>query len=119
MLKLYVQRDILQWVIESPPKDYTWTKEQLISTMLSFCLPSTPTAITLSYVLLDLCKNSDFAGLLRHQIRELPADETFCNRLNRLPALDSFLKESARLSPGNSSKAPPSLTLLTHCRHAE
>ncbi|MCJ1268802.1 hypothetical protein MMC22_008690 [Lobaria immixta] len=95
--------DILQWVINSPPKDYTWTSRQLISSMLSFCLPSTPTALTLSYVLLDLCKHPEFTELLRHQIRELPTDDTFCTRLNRLPALDSFLKESARLSPGNST----------------
>ncbi|MCJ1427685.1 hypothetical protein MMC29_005590 [Sticta canariensis] len=58
---------------------------------------------TLSYVLLDLCKHPEFTELLRHQIRELPVDDTFYTRLNRLPALDSFLKESARLSPGNST----------------
>lgn len=52
------------------------------------------------YALYDLVDNPCYISLLRDELASIPGD--WWSSLNDLPLLDSFLKESARLSPSDS-----------------
>ena len=58
---------------------------------------------TIVYVLHDLCLHPEYVEPLR---KEIQADYDEFERTSRgLPLLDSFIKESARLSPVESSES--------------
>lgn len=63
---------------------------------------------TITFAIHDLCTHSEYVVHLRQEL--LQQYDTFKQTGNGLPLLDSFIKESARLTPVESSMRPtPSL----------
>ena len=54
--------------------------------------------MSLTYVTLDLCVHSEYVEILRKEL-DSPAYTTFLETSQGLPLLDSFIKESARVTP--------------------
>lgn len=57
---------------------------------------------TFVYALYDLCEHPEYIEKLREELAQTGGE--FWNCLDSLPLLDSFLKESARLNPSDSSE---------------
>ena len=56
----------------------------------------------LHFVFLELCARPEYVEMINQEIRA--ADKLNYESINRLPILDSFIKESVRLNPLDKSK---------------
>ena len=65
--------------------------------------PWTDISQTLVYALVDLCLRPDFVSVLQQEIADNLKTSALVD-LNKLPLLDSFLKESARMHASESSR---------------
>jgi len=63
-----------------------------------------PTAITLAFAIQDLCLHPEYVPALREEIST--QHSRFAQTAQGLPLLDSFIKESARLTPIESCMLP-------------
>ncbi|KAG6357424.1 hypothetical protein INS49_013301 [Diaporthe citri] len=87
--------DCIQWIIETAPKQDPWSAERVIYELMAIWFGS-----TIVYVIHDLCLHPEYIEPLRN---ELKASYSEFERTGRgLPLLDSFIKESARLTPVES-----------------
>lgn len=59
---------------------------------------------TITYAVYDLCLHPEYIEALRDEIESSEYIE-FSNTAQGLPLLDSFIKESARLTPVEASKS--------------
>lgn len=66
---------------------------------------------TIVYVIHDLCLHPEYIEPLRNELKASYAEFEHTGR--GLPLLDSFIKESARLTPVESSKSSLALIVLT------
>ncbi|KAF2966132.1 hypothetical protein GQX73_g7453 [Xylaria multiplex] len=84
--------DCIQWIIETAPKQSPWSAERVIYELMAIWFGS-----TIVYVIHDLCLHPEYIEPIR---RELEASyEDFERTGQGLPLLDSFIKESTRLTP--------------------
>ena len=92
--------DCIQFFIDANSKKGAWTTHKLIQVLLGmwFAALHQP-ALLLTYALEDLCDHPQYIEPLRKELRMCDINE---EALDRLPLLDSFLKESARLHPSDS-----------------
>ena len=58
------------------------------------------------YALYDLCRHPEYIELLREEINLRYKENETGNPFEKMFLLDSFLKESARFSPSDSSRCP-------------
>jgi len=65
------------------------------------------TAITLTWILVELCKHRDVQAKLRAELSQLPSEEVDYGQLTSLPYLDAVVHEILRLHP-----AIPELTRI-------
>ncbi|KAI0490488.1 cytochrome P450 [Xylaria cf. heliscus] len=87
--------DCIQWIIETAPKQKPWSAERVIYELMAIWFGS-----TIIYVIHDLCLYPEYIEPIR---RELEASyEQFERTGQGLPLLDSFIKESTRLTPVES-----------------
>jgi cytochrome P450 len=94
--------DCIQWMIDINPRKDPWSVEKIVQVILGLWFASVhQLAISLVYALEDLCRHSEYIGLLREEL-ETHRTQTGGIDLENLPLLDSFLKESARLHPSDS-----------------
>lgn len=63
----------------------------------------TPQAIV--YALYDLCRHPEYIETLREEIKQHSKEEAAGDYYEHMYRLDSFLKESARFSPSDSSRS--------------
>ena len=63
------------------------------------------------YALYDLCAYPDHVEPLRQELESVSREE-LTERLDRMQFLDSFIKESARLSTSDSSKYPLAVMIV-------
>jgi cytochrome P450 len=92
-------RDIVQWVIETAPKDQKWSPGRFTHEVMALWFGSIHgLSISATFALFALCNHPEYAEPLR---AELQSDEwvKFIETSNGLPLLDSFIKESARMQP--------------------
>ncbi|OTA70053.1 cytochrome P450 [Hypoxylon sp. EC38] len=87
--------DCIQWIIDTAPKQNPWSAERVIYELMAIWFGS-----TIVYVIHDLCLHPEYVEPLRHELEVSYAE--FERTGQGLPLLDSFIKESARLTPVES-----------------
>ena len=92
--------DCIQFFVDANLQKDTWSAHKLIQVILGiwFAALHQP-ALSLTYALDDLCNYPQYIELLRDELKTCNVTE---EKLESLPLLDSFLKESARLHPSDS-----------------
>lgn len=92
--------DCVQFFIDANRKRGAWTIDKIVQAMLGiwFAALHQP-ALFLTYALEDICRHPEYTDLLRKELSTCDITE---EALERLPLLDSFLKESGRLHPSDS-----------------
>lgn len=93
----------MQWLIDTSPKKENWGVERLVGEVMGIWYGSVHTlAIALSFALLDLYSRPEYVEPLRSELRDAELSDYLDPQ--KLPLVDSFLSESARLSAFESSK---------------
>ena len=106
-------RDCVQWLIESMPKNNPWSVSKLVSKICALWFGSVHIlAMTLTFALYDICEYGEYMHPLREEwqafqeaSRGMSQEERHVEMV-RLPLIDSFLRESARLHPATASEWP-------------
>ncbi|KXX75838.1 Ent-kaurene oxidase [Madurella mycetomatis] len=93
--------DCIQWIIDTAPKQNPWSAERVINELMAIWFGSVHIlTTTIVYAVQDLCLHPEYIDPIR---RELESDYAEFERTAKgLPLLDSFLRESARLTPVES-----------------
>ena len=95
--------DGVQWLVNTTPKREAWSTERLVGEIMAVWYGSLHTlAISTTYALVDLYSRPEYIESLRNEVSS-PSFDDFQTTSEGLPALDSFLKESARLSAFEST----------------
>ncbi|KAF2121685.1 cytochrome P450 [Lophiotrema nucula] len=95
--------DGIQWLIQTTPKRETWSTERLVGEIMAVWYGSLHTlAIASTNALIDLYSHPEYIQPLRAEVESTQYD-AFKRSSEGLPELDSFLKESARLSAFEST----------------
>jgi cytochrome P450 len=95
--------DGVQWLINTTPKRETWSTERLVGEIMAVWYGSLHTlAISSTYALVDLYSRPEYVESLREELLTSELD-MFKSTSEGLPVMDSFLKESARLSAFEST----------------
>ncbi|PSN70035.1 cytochrome P450 [Corynespora cassiicola Philippines] len=92
-------QDIVQWVIETAPKEQNWSSGRLTHEVIALWFGSIHgLSISTTFALFALCNHPEYIKPLRE---ELQSEEwtKFIETSNGLPLLDSFIKESMRMQP--------------------
>ncbi|KAI1752381.1 cytochrome P450 [Xylaria castorea] len=87
--------DCIQWIIETAPKQKPWSAERVIYELMAIWFGS-----TIVYVIHDLCLHPEYIEPIRQEVET--SYENFEQTGRGLPLLDSFIKESTRLTPVES-----------------
>jgi cytochrome P450 len=96
--------DCIQWILETAPKGNPWSAERVIYELMAIWFGSVHIlSTTIVYVIHDLCLHPEYVEAIREELAA--SYEEFERTGQGLPLLDSFIKESARLTPVESSKS--------------
>ncbi|KAK3385913.1 cytochrome P450 [Podospora didyma] len=97
------RKDCIQWVMESAPKAKPWTAERIVYELIALWFGSVHiTSTTVCFALHDLCLHPEYVEPLRKEIETAGWDKFDKSGGKCFPLLDSFMKESARLTPVES-----------------
>ncbi|TGO16642.1 hypothetical protein BPAE_0481g00020 [Botrytis paeoniae] len=98
--KVPEHKDCIQWVMEQTFKtSKPWSAERIIHEIMALWFGSVHAMkMSLEFAIHELCLHPEYAEPLRKEF-EGPEYKIFETTGNGLPLMDSFLKESARLSP--------------------
>ena len=104
--------EMLDWFMSGynkPPTAHQLARDQLLATFASIYNLSN----ALSYLIFDLAAYPHYVDELRQELQDVAGEQGVINKttLPRLRKLDSFVRESQRLSP-------PSIGMFMHCSHA-
>lgn len=92
------ENDGLQWLIDTAPKKQQWSINRLVGEIMGIWYGSAHTlTIGVTYALIDLYSHSEAIEPLRDELHNTALDQ-LKGAPHELPLMDSFLKESARLS---------------------
>ncbi|GAT19622.1 cytochrome P450 [Aspergillus luchuensis] len=92
--------DGIQWVIDSSKTPEQRTVSRLAQQIIAILFASVhQMAAALVYAMYDLCLHPEFIEPLREEIKHARSATSYEDHFDRLPLMDSFLRESARLSP--------------------
>ncbi|POS73986.1 ent-kaurene oxidase [Diaporthe helianthi] len=93
--------DCIQWIMETSPRSRPRTPERIVHELMAIWFGSVHAiTATTTFAIHDLCLHPEYVQTLR---QELHAEYGEFERTSRgLPLLDSFIKESARLTPVES-----------------
>ncbi|KAK2606342.1 hypothetical protein QQS21_003273 [Conoideocrella luteorostrata] len=95
--------DGLQWLIETSLSKQTWDVDRMVGEVMGVWYGSVHTlGIGVTYALLDLYSRPEYVEIIRSELRDTPL-ESLSGKIDDLPVLDAFLKESARLSAFEST----------------
>ncbi|KAI5868246.1 cytochrome P450 [Durotheca rogersii] len=93
--------DCIQWIMETAPKQNPWSAERVIYELMAIWFGSVHIlTTTIVYVIHDLCLHPEYIEPLRYELDT--SYQEFERTGQGLPLLDSFIKESARLTPVES-----------------
>ncbi|KAI5857355.1 cytochrome P450 [Durotheca rogersii] len=92
--------DCVQWLIETSPRKNPWSTGRMIGEIMAIWFSSVhQLAITITYVVEDLCLQGAYVDPLREEIDGcLEGRSSASIDTEKLPLLDSFVKESVRYS---------------------
>ncbi|KAL5437920.1 hypothetical protein PMIN06_010389 [Paraphaeosphaeria minitans] len=101
-LKTKTHNDCIQWIMETSPKQNPWNAQRVVFELMAIWFGSVHAmSTTATFALQDLCLHQEYIEPLRKEF-EGPAYASFEKAASGLPLLDSFIKESARLTPVES-----------------
>ncbi|CAG9957158.1 unnamed protein product [Clonostachys rosea f. rosea IK726] len=87
--------DCIQWILDTSPRQNPWSAKRVVHELMAIWFGSVHTTVT--FAIHDLCLYPEYVEPLRAELR---AEFTAFERTGKgLPLLDSFIRESARLSP--------------------
>ncbi|EOA80779.1 hypothetical protein ACJQWK_09841 [Exserohilum turcicum] len=93
--------DCIQWIMETSPKSRPWTPQRVVHELMAIWFGSVhAVSTTVTFAIHDLCLHPEYMQPLRQECEAQYAD--FERTATGLPLLDSFIKESARLTPVES-----------------
>ncbi|KAI9148716.1 Cytochrome P475 monooxygenase [Paramyrothecium foliicola] len=94
--------DCIQWIIDTAPKNGNpWSAERVIYELMAIWFGSVHIlSTTIVYVVHDLCLHPEYIEPLRAELKA--SFKEFERTGKGLPLLDSFIKESSRLTPVES-----------------
>ncbi|EUC33179.1 hypothetical protein COCCADRAFT_96747 [Bipolaris zeicola 26-R-13] len=93
--------DCIQWIMETSPKNAPWTPQRVVHELMAIWFGSVhAVSTTVTFAIHDLCLHPEYVAPLRAECQAQYAD--FERKGTGLPLLDSFIKESARLTPVES-----------------
>ncbi|KAI0867248.1 cytochrome P450 [Hypoxylon argillaceum] len=91
--------NMVQWIIDTAPAHLNWGPRRVTYEIIAIWFGSVHAlSATATYMLFDLGENPDYIELLREEVESSEFDN-FLKTTKGLPLLDSFIKESSRLSP--------------------
>lgn len=97
--------------METSPKNAPWTPQRVVHELMAIWFGSVhAVSTTVTFAIHDLCLHPEYVAPLRAECQAQYAD--FERKGTGLPLLDSFIKESARLTPVESRKLFLSLSSL-------
>ncbi|KAL9608973.1 MAG: hypothetical protein Q9167_006224 [Letrouitia subvulpina] len=89
--------DLIQLIVDSGSGSNMWTAEKIVQVILGVWFASVhQVAMSVVYALFDLCSHPQYVAPIREEFIK------HAGQTDELVALDSFLKESARLNPSDS-----------------
>lgn len=89
--------------METSPKNAPWTPQRVVHELMAIWFGSVhAVSTTVTFAIHDLCLHPEYVAPLRAECQAQYAD--FERKGMGLPLLDSFIKESARLTPVESRK---------------
>ncbi|KAI1334212.1 cytochrome P450 [Xylariaceae sp. FL0016] len=93
--------DCIQWIMETSPRQKPWSAKRIVHEIMAIWFGSVHAlSTTITFAIHDICLHPEYVEPLR---REAQAQYGDFERTGRgLPLLDSFIKESARLTPVES-----------------
>ncbi|KAF4633231.1 hypothetical protein G7Y89_g4888 [Cudoniella acicularis] len=90
--------DCIQWIMETSPRQSPWTPKRIVHELMAIWFGSVHAlSTTITFAIHDLCLHPGYVEPLRRELQCGYAD--FERTATGLPLLDSFIKESARLTP--------------------
>ncbi|USP75319.1 uncharacterized protein yc1106_02593 [Curvularia clavata] len=93
--------DCIQWIMETSPKNAPWTPQRVVHELMAIWFGSVhAVSTTVTFAIHDLCLHPEYVEPLRAECEAQYGD--FERTGTGLPLLDSFIKESARLTPVES-----------------
>ncbi|PQE05922.1 cytochrome p450 protein [Rutstroemia sp. NJR-2017a BVV2] len=94
--------DCIQWIMETSPRQNPWSAQRIVHELMAIWFGSVHAmSTTVTFAIHDLCLHPEYVEPLRQECRTQYSD--FERTSQGLPLLDSFLKESARMMPVESS----------------
>ncbi|KAF2031754.1 cytochrome P450 [Setomelanomma holmii] len=99
--KVPKHNDCIQWIMETSPKNAPWTPKRVVHELMAIWFGSVhAVSTTVTFAIHDLCLHPEYVKPLRKECNTRYA--AFERTGTGLPLLDSFIKESARLTPVES-----------------
>ncbi|KAI1346843.1 cytochrome P450 [Xylaria sp. FL0043] len=96
-----IHADCIQWVMEAAPRNKPWPAPRIIHELMALWFGSIHAlSTTICFAIHDLCLHPEYVDPIRKELQANYAE--FKRTGHGLPLLDSFLKESARLTPVES-----------------
>ncbi|KAI0546096.1 cytochrome P450 [Xylaria curta] len=93
--------DCIQWIMETAPRQKPWTPVRIVHELIAIWFGSVHAlSTTITFAIQDLCLHPEYVEPLRDEAERMYAE--FEKTGQGLPLLDSFIKESARLTPVES-----------------
>ncbi|KAI0435910.1 cytochrome P450 [Xylaria telfairii] len=90
--------DCVQWIMETSPKKNPWSPKRVVHELMAIWFGSVHAlSTTITFAIHDLCLYPEYLEPLRKELQD--CYEQFTHTAEGLPLLDSFIKESARLTP--------------------
>ncbi|KAF2832236.1 cytochrome P450 [Ophiobolus disseminans] len=101
--KVPKHNDCIQWIMETSPKNAPWTPKRVVHELMAIWFGSVhAVSTTVTFAIHDLCIHPEYVEPLRRECQTQYADFERTGAGTALPLLDSFIKESARLTPVES-----------------
>ncbi|KAI2470639.1 cytochrome P450 [Annulohypoxylon bovei var. microspora] len=93
--------DCIQWIMETSPQKNPWTAKRVVHEVMAIWFGSVHAlSTTITFAIHDLSLHPEYVEPLRNELST--SYEAFERTGDGLPLLDSFIKESARLTPVES-----------------
>ncbi|KAI0409850.1 cytochrome P450 [Xylaria palmicola] len=90
--------DCVQWIMETLPQKDPWSPQRVVHKLMAIWFGSVHAlSTTITFAMHDICLHPEYVDPLRNELQERYQD--FKHTAEGLPLLDSFIKESARLTP--------------------
>ncbi|KAF1852230.1 cytochrome P450 [Cucurbitaria berberidis CBS 394.84] len=101
-IKTKTCNDCIQWIMDTSPKQNPWSAQRVVFELMAIWFGSVHAMSTTAvFAVQDLCIHPEYISPIRKELESSEYAE-FEQTARGLPLLDSFIKESARLTPVES-----------------